>query len=90
MKLEVLDYQEDSNGGGTVTLDLDIEARQLLIERGFNSMIKNAIENFELEEVVNKPTMQEKVIEHNRKHKEFLEEYQKWVQDQKYIDDQES
>jgi hypothetical protein len=103
VKLEVIDIVEDSDGGASVTIDLDEEGKMFLIERGFNNMIRDSIDNLKTEEALGEltrmaqedgdydpPTMQERVIEHNRKHKEFLQEYQKWVEDQKYINDQES
>lgn len=43
MKIDVISYRDDSDGGGSVDLDLDDEAIQYLIERGFNSLLKDAL-----------------------------------------------
>lgn len=52
MRLEVIDYIEDSNGGASVTIDLDEEGKLFLIERGFNSTIRDAIDNLKAEEAL--------------------------------------
>jgi len=44
MKIDVISYRDDSDGGGSVDLDLDNEAIQYLIDKGFNSLLKDAIE----------------------------------------------
>ena len=43
MLIEVVEYKDDEDGGATVTLDLDEAGKEFLIERGFNSLIRDAI-----------------------------------------------
>ena len=52
MRLEVINYIEDSSGGASVTIDLDEEGKLFLIERGFNSTIRDAIDNLKAEEAL--------------------------------------
>lgn len=55
MKLEIIDYIEDSdNGGATVTVDIDESAKELLIQRGFNSLLLDAIEKIERDGILSK------------------------------------
>ena len=49
MKLELIEYIEEFDGGASVTIDLDEEAKMYLIERGFNNMLMDAIENLKYE-----------------------------------------
>jgi len=44
MLIEIIEYNEDSDGGATVTIDIDEEGKTFLIEKGFNSLLENAIE----------------------------------------------
>ena len=46
MKLELIEYDEDT---GVCTLDLDKEAQRFLLEKGFNTFLREAIENLETE-----------------------------------------
>jgi hypothetical protein len=49
MKMDVVSYDDDT---GVVTIDLDEEAKQYLIERGFNEVLKTVVEH-ELKEIEN-------------------------------------
>jgi len=49
MLIEVVEYKEDEDGGATVTLDLDEAGKEFLIERGFNSLIRDAIDKMKAE-----------------------------------------
>ena len=43
MQIEIINYDEDSNGGASITLELDEDGKQFLIERGFNSILEKAV-----------------------------------------------
>jgi len=48
MDVNVLNYFEDSDKGpARVTIDIDKEAKQFLIELGFVSALKRGLDNFE-------------------------------------------
>jgi hypothetical protein len=38
-KIEVIEYKELEDGSATVTLELDDEAKTMLIQEGFNSIL---------------------------------------------------
>lgn len=46
MKLELINFQEDT---GTCELEVDDEAKQMLLEKGFNALLREAIEKLEAE-----------------------------------------
>lgn len=46
MRMELISFDEDSN---VVTLDLDEEAKMMLLELGFNAMMKDNIKKAEVE-----------------------------------------
>ena len=47
MKIDVINYRDDSDGGATIELDLDEEATKYLIDKGFNSLLRDAIKIME-------------------------------------------
>jgi hypothetical protein len=53
MKIDVIDIVEDSDGGATVTLDMEEGSKIKLIEIGFNSLIREAINEMQQEETLN-------------------------------------
>ena len=91
MLIEIIEYREDSDGGATVTLDIDEEGKSLLIEKGFNSLLWDALNKLKaehcLDELVKSAQedgdydLPEEVEEHNRKHKERMEYYDQWRKD---------
>lgn len=46
MKLELVNYNEET---GTCDLDVDEEAKQMLMELGFNALLRKALEVYENE-----------------------------------------
>lgn len=46
MKLEVVSYDSDQN---MISLEMDEEAKQWILDRGFNEILKDAIKNEMLE-----------------------------------------
>lgn len=88
MKLEIIDYREDSDGGATVTLDIDEEGKNLLIEKGLNSILWDALDKLNaehcLDELVKSAQedgdydLPDEVKEHNKKHKERMQHYDLW------------
>lgn len=91
MLIEVIEYQEDSDGGATVTLDIDEEGKSLLIEKGFNSLLWDVLDKLKAENSLNELVksaqedgdydLPDEVKEHNRKHKEHMEHYNQWRKD---------
>lgn len=47
MKIDVINYRDDSDGGAKIELDLDEEATKYLIDKGFNSLLRDAIKIME-------------------------------------------
>ncbi len=45
--IDVLDYEENDDGSAIVTMELNEKARELLIQIGFNAILKDAIKNVE-------------------------------------------
>ena len=43
-KIEVIDYKENEDVSATVTIELDDEAKGLLIQEGFNSVLRKYCE----------------------------------------------
>lgn len=50
MKLELVNYNEET---GTCELDVDEEGKQMLMELGFNALIRKALEVYENEQEKN-------------------------------------
>lgn len=46
MRLELIKFHEDT---GTCELDVDDEAKQMLMELGFNALLRKALETYENE-----------------------------------------
>lgn len=46
-KIKILEVTENEDGSANVELELSDEAKQMLLEEGFNSVIKKYIENYE-------------------------------------------
>lgn len=49
MRIEIIEYQEEKDGGATVTLDIDEEGKNFLIEKGFNGLIRDGLEKMKSE-----------------------------------------
>jgi hypothetical protein len=47
MKIEVSNYKEHEDGSASMQLDTDDEATKFLVQEGFTSLIKKAIEEQE-------------------------------------------
>jgi len=43
MQIDVISYDSDQ---GSITLDLDDSAREFLIEKGFNTLLREALDKF--------------------------------------------
>lgn len=56
MKIDVIEYREEGDGGATCTIDIDEEGKNFLIERGFNSLLENAIEKMKSEMALDEMT----------------------------------
>ena len=49
MKMEVSNFIEQEDGSAICNLEMDDEAKEFLIEQGFNHILRIGIEKFELE-----------------------------------------
>lgn len=49
MKIEVSNFIEQNDGSAIVNLEMDNEAKEFLIEQGFNHILRIGIDKFELE-----------------------------------------
>jgi len=47
MMIDVIEMKENEGGGATVVIDMDNESLQFLLERGFNSIIAQAVERYD-------------------------------------------
>ena len=47
MKIEILDYVEDDDGGATVTFDLDDAAKRVMIAEGLIAVLHRSLQYFE-------------------------------------------
>ena len=54
MKMEVSNFIEREDGSAIVNLEMDNEAREFLIEQGFNHILRVGIDKFALEFVEEK------------------------------------
>ena len=48
MKLDVISYDSDQN---TISLEMDEEAKQWVLDRGFNAILTDAIKNFDVNDL---------------------------------------
>ena len=83
MKLEIIDYKEDSNGGATVTLDLDNETREFLIERGFNDVLRDAIMKAQLHKGFSQEDLSVEISNKNESIVKNLRNYEEWRKDER-------
>jgi hypothetical protein len=49
MKIEILEFIENSDGSSKVVLELDEEAKEFLIEKGFNSFLLGVVDRLKTE-----------------------------------------
>ena len=47
MKIEILDYVEDDDGGATITFDLDDAAKRIMIAEGLIAVLKRSLQYLE-------------------------------------------
>ena len=47
MKIEILDYVEDDDGGATVTFDLDDAAKRVIIAEGLIAVLHRSLQYLE-------------------------------------------
>ena len=47
MKIEILDYVEDDDGGATVTFDLDDAAKRVMIAEGLIAVLHRSLQYLE-------------------------------------------
>ena len=91
MKLEIIDYKEDSDfgnvrGGATVTLDLDNQAKEMLINIGFNKLLLDAITYSELHEGFSQEDPTAKISDKNEEIMQNLKNYEEWRKDESQTD----
>ena len=84
MQIEIINYDEDSDGGNTITLELDEKGRQFLIERGLNSILQKAVDEYTLD--VAESIMLNETVEYNQKQLEKLRLYEEWRKHERKID----
>lgn len=82
MKLEVTDYKENDDGGGTVTLDLDHDAREMLINIGFNKLLFDAVINTQLKEGFSEEDLTAEISDKNQEIMWNLQNYEEWRKDE--------
>ena len=82
MKLEVIDYKEDSDGG-IITLNLDNQAKEMLINIGFNKLLLDAITSYsELHEGFSEEDLTAEISDKNKEIMWNLQNYEEWRKDE--------
>lgn len=87
MKLEIIDYKEDSDfgnvrGGATVTLDLDNQAKEMLINIGFNKLLLDAVTKTQLQEGFSEEDPTAAISDKNEEIMWNLQNYEEWRKDE--------
>lgn len=82
MKLDVTDYKENDDGGSTVTLDLDHDAREMLINIGFNKLLLDAVMKTQLYEGFSEEDPTTSIYDKNEEIMWNLQNYEEWRKDE--------
>jgi len=83
MKLEVINFKEESDGGATIELDLDDKAKETLISIGFNKLLLDAIMNIQLEEGFSEEDPTASISDKNEEIMLNLKNYEEWRKDER-------
>ena len=86
MKLDVTDYKENDDGGSTVTLDLDHDAREMLINIGFNKLLLDAVMKTQLHEGFSEEDPTTSIYDKNEEIMWNLQNYEEWRKDESQTD----